>query len=125
MTVRVLLVDDDELPREVTRLMLERSGYEVHAVAGGAEALERADAGAVFDLVLTDVRMPRISGDQLVARLRERRPEIAVLYMSGYSDQAAVQEVLATDDLFLAKPFSCADLDAALATVLAGSGCQA
>src|SRR5207245_9996486 len=81
----VLLAEDEELVRVLARKVLEQAGYRVLVAAGGAEALALAvrHDGPIHRL-LTDVVMPEMSGRELMRRLIERRPEVRVLYMSGY-----------------------------------------
>ncbi len=95
----VLLVEDDEAVRALAEELLTRLGYRVLSAPGPGEALLWAERhpGAV-DLLLTDVRMPMLTGVELAARLRETCPELRVLFMSGYPAGAVTP--------FLAKPFS-------------------
>jgi CheY-like chemotaxis protein len=105
----ILLVEDEESLRDIAMELLEASGYTVVAAASGAEALalvERRTPGAI-QLLLTDVVMPGLSGPALAARIREHWPEVRVLYMSGYSDEAVrKQGLLEPGTRLLAKPFS-------------------
>jgi PAS domain S-box-containing protein len=108
----VLLVEDDDSARELWREMLEMLGYRTIAASNGIDALERAAAheGAI-DLVLTDVVMPRLGGRELVERLREVRPEVAVVFMSGYTaDTILRQGISESGSPFLQKPFSAQQL---------------
>jgi nitrogen-specific signal transduction histidine kinase/CheY-like chemotaxis protein len=87
---RVLLVEDEEPVRTLTKLILERAGYAVVAAATGEEALELFEhAPQPIDLVLTDIVMPGISGPEMLARMSRMRP-IPALLMSGYPDQEDV-----------------------------------
>ena len=82
----VLVVDDDDAIREVTRRILIRGGYHVLTAASGPEALELAQRDAQeIDLLLTDVIMPRMLGKEVADRIRVIRPNIRILYMSGYA----------------------------------------
>ena len=115
---RVLLVEDEQIVRELTHEMLEGHGYEVVAAANAEEALVLArDAG--LDALVTDVVMPGMNGRALAAALRATMPDLHVLYVSGFSDDAALQdgalEPLAT---FLQKPYSAAELGEALQRTL-------
>ena len=84
----VLLVEDDEALRGLVVRILERAGYHVLVAESGGCALETSDGyEGPLDLLLTDIVMPGISGIDLAERLRERRPETPVLFMSGYLDE--------------------------------------
>jgi CheY-like chemotaxis protein len=81
----ILLVEDEPAVLEVTARILRRNGYLVHPAATGAQALALA-AEHEFDLLLTDQVMPEISGPELAQRIQQVRPKVAVLFMSGYSE---------------------------------------
>jgi PAS domain S-box-containing protein len=104
----VLLVEDETLVRQLTHEILRRSGYRVLEAAGGAEALRLLhDHADRIDLLLTDVVMPGMSGYELVERARPLRPDMRILFVSGYSEEAITrQRQLATDVELLAKPFT-------------------
>ncbi|MDB4972552.1 MAG: Blue-light-activated protein [Myxococcaceae bacterium] len=108
----ILVVEDHDLVRRMSVRTLATQGYEVLAAASGSEALELAsEAGRVIDLLMTDVVMAQMSGFTLAARLVESRPNLPVLYVSGYSERAAVPEQPAgTCVEFLAKPFTAQSL---------------
>jgi CheY-like chemotaxis protein len=104
----VLLVEDEESVRALTRRVLHAKGYEVLEAASGAEALALvARHTGPLHLLVTDVVMPRMSGRELATRLAEVRPGVKVLYVSGYTDDAVVRHgVLEAGAMFLQKPFS-------------------
>jgi len=104
----ILLVEDAQRVRAVVREILEMSGYVVLEARHGAEALEVSRAHpSVIHLLVTDVVMPQMSGRELAQRLATLRPELKVLYMSGYTDDAIVRHgVLASGIAFLSKPFT-------------------
>jgi len=107
-TETILLVEDEEVVRGLTRKILMQAGYNVLDAKGGDEAIRlcRAHAGPI-DLLLTDVVMPEVSGKEVADRLLELRPSIRVLYMSGYTDEAIVQHgVLDANVKFIQKPFT-------------------
>ncbi len=84
----ILLVEDEAAVRSLARLSLQLNGYQVLDVSGGDAALELADRYAEpIDLVVTDVLMPGMTGRQLVGRLLHRRPDLKVLYISGYTNR--------------------------------------
>ena len=94
--------------RELVRIMLEANGYRVHGVGDPAEAerVAREIEGGP-DLLLTDVVMPQVSGQELAARLTALRPGLRVLFMSGYSDRAVYRHgVLDPGTAFIEKPFT-------------------
>lgn len=87
----VLCVDDDVFVREVTQAALERNGYAVVLASNGAEAIAALEStGNPISLVLLDWTMPGISGADLVARLKQIRPNVKILLTSGYSHVAAL-----------------------------------
>jgi CheY-like chemotaxis protein len=104
----VLLVEDDETMRSLTRKLLQEHGYTVVEADDGKSALEWAESHPdPIDLVLTDVVMRRVSGPELVERLSASRPNLKVIYMSGYTGELiAEREVLSRGITLLEKPFS-------------------
>jgi CheY-like chemotaxis protein len=105
---RILLVEDEPAVRELARRLLEDSGYAVLCAANGPEALDAWDEHhGNIDLVLTDLIMPGMSGRELAHRLRDSRPAVNVLYMSGYTAGLLGQQaILEEGDEFLEKPFT-------------------
>jgi CheY-like chemotaxis protein len=102
----IMVVEDDEGVRELVRLMLEANGYEVLTVEGAEEAARLCTARGI-DLLLTDVVMPEVSGSALAERLGALAPDMRILFMSGYSDEAVVRHgELAASAAFLEKPFT-------------------
>ena len=117
----VMLVEDEQVVREVVRQMLERQGYEVLVASDGVEALALAEQHeGQIDVLATDVVMPRMSGRELADRLLPLRPGLRVLFMSGYTEDPAVWEGLEERKAFLQKPFTASDLSASLRGLLAG-----
>jgi CheY-like chemotaxis protein len=106
-TETLLLVEDEEQVRLIIREALEKQGYNVLSAANGEEALLLAeDQTTEISLLLTDVVMPQMSGRELAERLLTMRPQLGVLYMSGYTDDAIVRHGLLEDTLnFIQKPF--------------------
>lgn len=104
----VLLVEDEEPLRELASEFLRMSGYEVLEASNGIEALRAAEQHpGTIDLLMTDVVMPGMGGRQLAERLSAQRPEMKVLYMSGYTDEVLMGEARANPKAyFLQKPFS-------------------
>jgi PAS domain S-box-containing protein len=119
-TETVLLVEDEKGVRELAREYLEMTGYTVIEAENGHTALELAalHSGPIH-LLMTDVVMPGISGRELSERVKAIRPDIRVLFMSGYTDQAVVHHgILETDAVLLQKPFTVAALAAKLRDIL-------
>ena len=104
----ILLVEDDEIMRSLTRKLLEEHGYAVIEADDGKSALEWVDSHpGPIDLLLTDVVMRRMSGPELAERLSSSRPTLRVVYMSGYTGELmANREVLKAGVTLLEKPFS-------------------
>lgn len=120
----VLVVEDEESVRKLARRALEASGYTVLHAGSPLEAIEiAAQYPGRIDLLVTDVMMPDLTGRQLADRLTASRPGIAVLYMSGYAEDAIVHHGrLDPDTAFLQKPFSPDTLSHAVRAVLDGQG---
>jgi PAS domain S-box-containing protein len=116
----ILLVEDEQLVRNLTREILVRNGYEVLEAADGLEALRasRRFEGPIH-LMLTDVVMPRMSGRELVEQIRPLRPEMRVLYVSGYSEEAIARQGQLTPGIeLLPKPFTPGVLTAKIREIL-------
>jgi len=104
----ILLVEDEAGVRKFVRSILEKQGYTVLEAADTEEALRTAaDSAAEFDLLLTDVIMPRLNGPELADRVTALRPGLKVLYMSGYTDRTIrLQSGLEGEAHFIQKPFT-------------------
>jgi PAS domain S-box-containing protein len=104
----ILLVEDEDPVREVTALLLESLGYRVLQVSSAEEALNLVHSQrAKFDLLLTDVIMPGMSGRELAEAFRRSDPDLKVLFQSGHTDDIAVRNgILNAEVAFLQKPFS-------------------
>ncbi len=114
--LRVLLVEDDTLVRRALQVMLSRAGHRVVPAANGAEAIARwEEADDAFDVVLTDVLMPGMTGPDVVRQLRADEPDLRVVYMSGHVEDAMRDVDLEREQaLFVRKPASRAALLEAL-----------
>jgi PAS domain S-box-containing protein len=108
----ILVVEDEAGIRALIRKILRRQGYEVLEASNGEEALKLAGGGAAgIDLLITDVMMPQMGGHELSDRLREQHGEMKVLYVSGYTDDAAIYAGnLPPGTAFLQKPFTLGSL---------------
>jgi CheY-like chemotaxis protein len=106
-TETILVVEDEEPVRRLVRAVLESNGYKVLLATRGEDALSLADGNkGPINLMITDLVMPGMSGRELAERLAPKRPEMKVLYMSGYTDDTVVRhQVLDPDTPFLQKPF--------------------
>ena len=120
----ILLVEDEGAVRSLARRVLVRAGYEVLEAENGEQALRVLDAHAgSIDLLLTDVRMPRMSGPELVERLASSGLECPVLFMSGYAaEELQLGEVDA--GRYLSKPFTPRQLVQRVAAVISGGTAQ-
>jgi PAS domain S-box-containing protein len=107
-TETVLVVEDSDDLREIVDRILSRSGYQVMVAANGPDALEMARRyKGHIDLVLTDLIMPQMLGSELAPRLVESRPDLRVLYMSGFAQPALGAEgTLSPEVALLDKPFT-------------------
>jgi signal transduction histidine kinase/DNA-binding response OmpR family regulator len=112
-SLAILLVDDEQLVRAATAAMLRELGHDVAEASSGAEALVKLPT-RTFDLVVTDYKMPRMDGAELARRVREARPELPLLLITGYT--GASDEAL--DLPRLDKPFRRAELAAAIERTL-------
>lgn len=118
--VQVLVVDDDADARGAMQRVLERQGYSVVVASSGTQALELLQGTHVpVDLLISDVQMPGISGDALVAQVRQSWPDLPVLFVSGESNYSALPEEAGGRSQFLLKPFGQEELLVAVLRLLA------
>jgi two-component system, cell cycle sensor histidine kinase and response regulator CckA len=119
---RVLIVDDEELVRTFVDRVLRGAGYETALAPDGAGALGEAAKSGSFDIVVTDLMMPQMTGDELARRLRIVDPRVKVLYLTGFSDHLFEEKVtLWADEAFLDKPCSIKGLLEAVSLLVTGS----
>ncbi len=104
----ILLVEDSDVVREVIARMLDAGGFTVLPASGGEDALSISRRGDVsFDLLLTDIVMPDMSGVELADRLELERPGVRILFMTGYAEDAVVNEgILGRQRECIEKPFT-------------------
>ena len=108
----ILVVEDDDAVRRMTRMLLELKGYTVVEASNAANAIQFMEShkGSI-EMVLTDVAMPGMKGGELVERLVKLRPDIKVLYMSAYTEDAAINSgILGPGSAFIEKPFDADEL---------------
>ncbi|MFZ9898864.1 MAG: ATP-binding protein [Gemmatimonadaceae bacterium] len=110
-TERILVAEDEDGVRKLVCRLLKSLGYDVLEARRGEQALALGEAADRLDLLLTDIRMPDLTGIEVADRLREKRPGLRVLFMSGYIDDPDLRTRLATErSLVLDKPFTTAQL---------------
>jgi signal transduction histidine kinase/CheY-like chemotaxis protein len=117
----ILVVEDEAAVRELACEFLKSAGYSVLEAKNGAEALETiARNTTTIHLVLADMIMPRMGGAELAERLKKERPELKVLFMSGYSEHAGEESGKISPQAILTKPFSIATLIGRVRETLGG-----
>ena len=115
----ILLVEDEDSVRSLIGEVLARRGYRVLEAENAARAFERASHPGKIDLMVTDLVMPGVQGDALARRLTRERPDLAVLYISGYSESVLTERGLLPEGRrLLHKPFTPDELVAAVAEAL-------
>ena len=109
--IRILFVEDEDSVRTFAIRALQKKGYEVIGCNSAENALEQLENDKDFDLLITDMVMPGMSGAELASIVREKIPGIKILLASGYSEEIARRELASSQDFeFMAKPFSLGDL---------------
>ncbi|WP_445326745.1 ATP-binding protein [Sphingobium sp. AN558] len=109
-TGTVLLVEDEDMVRAVAERALVRQGYKVLTAADGEQGLELLASDETIDLLISDVVMPNMDGPAMVARARRARPDLPVLFMSGYAEEQLRKSIDIPNVAFLPKPFSVSQL---------------
>ena len=119
-TANILLVEDEEAVRAFAARALASRGYKVYEAASGVEALEvMEEAGGKIDLVVSDVVMPELDGPSLLRELRKTRPELKIIFVSGYAEEAFSKNLPEGESFrFLPKPFSLKELAVAVKETL-------
>jgi len=117
--VRILVVDDEPSVVEFAHRVLETAGYDIMTATSGDDALEVCTKVGMPDLLVTDMKMPRMDGDELASRLRQREPDLKVLYLTGFADLLFKnKEVLWDGEAYLEKPCSIVGLLEAVSLLL-------
>ena len=121
-SVSVLIVDDEEPVRKFVERVLRKAGYRTAVAESGLEAIAVAAKLDKLDVLVTDVVMPQMTGDELARRLRQSEPAIKVLYVTGYLDNLFQEKAtLWEDEAFLVKPCSGKGLLEAVSLLAFGS----
>jgi two-component system cell cycle sensor histidine kinase/response regulator CckA len=117
----VLIVDDDAALRHFVDRALREAGYTTTVASDGPAAIDVAATLEPLDILVTDVMMPQMTGDELARRLRQSRPELKVLYLTGFSDRLFKEKTtLWADEAYLDKPCSVKGLLQAVSLLLFG-----
>jgi two-component system cell cycle sensor histidine kinase/response regulator CckA len=120
-TVNVLIVDDEEPVRKFVDRVLREGGYTTFLASDGPDAIEVARTMPSLDILVTDVMMPQMTGDDLARTLRQTERGLKVLYLTGFSDRLFKEKVtLWEDEAFLDKPCSVKGLLQAVSLLLFG-----
>ena len=100
---RILLVDDNTNGLAARKSVLQELGYSIVTCASGADALEQFTSREPFDLVVTDYKMPRMDGLELISRLRKHTPSLPIVLISGYVDTLGLNEASTGADVVIQK----------------------
>lgn len=119
-TGTILLVEDEDMVRAVAERALTRQGYTVLTASDGEQGLEVLESEQAIDLLISDVVMPNMDGPTMVATARLRRPDLPVLFMSGYAEEQLRKSIDIANVAFLPKPFSVAQLSDAVRQAVGG-----
>jgi CheY-like chemotaxis protein len=122
-SIRILAVDDEPgVLALVRRCLHDDDRVTLDEASSGRDALERVENGPVPDLLITDLQMPEMAGDELAQRLRMREPRLRVLYLTSHGDRLfEVKPHLWTDEAYLDKPFTRDGLREAIALLVFNS----
>ncbi|MBD3234619.1 MAG: response regulator [candidate division Zixibacteria bacterium] len=103
--ISILVVDDESMMRSLLKSILLREGYQVALAEDGHQALEMLEAGE-FDLVLSDIKMPKMDGFELLKAVKSRDPHIGMIMMTGFGNSFTVKDALILGaDEYITKPF--------------------
>jgi len=116
---RILVVEDEPGVRALINRILSREGYDVVMASSGAEALRLLDEMEDIDLVVSDIVMPGMKGTEMVRTIHQDRPELPILYVTGYPQEDDL--TLGPNERLLLKPFNQRDLLSNVSEALAGS----
>ena len=117
-SVDILVADDEEMMRELLEDVLHIDGYTVATAKDGEEALERLQELGPL-LLISDVKMPRMNGFELLRRVKERFPKVRVIMMTGYADDFTVKDAMRLKaDEYIIKPFTNHDLSCVVKSII-------
>ena len=117
----VLIVDDEEPVSGFVERVLREAGYKTATAANGSEALKVAAAIDSLDIIVTDLKMPGMTGSELARRIRQSLPAVKVLYLTGYADNLFREKAtLWQDEAYLDKPCTVRSLLEAVSLLLVG-----
>lgn len=117
---RILVAEDDSRIRTILERFLGAAGYQVTSCENGREALAAFEQQGPFDLVLTDVNMPELGGDELLRRIKAQAPRMPVIVLTARNDPALITDLFKNDAYrYLSKPFTREDLQAVVQAALA------
>jgi len=121
-TIRVLVVDDEEPVRKFVARVLKDAGYDITMAGDGPEAIDASSKMGALDILVTDVMMPMMTGDELARRIRQNETKVKVLYLTGFADRLFKEKTtLWEDEAFLDKPCSVAGLRQAVSLLYYGT----
>jgi two-component system response regulator PilR (NtrC family) len=104
-SISILIVDDEAIMRNLLQKILAREGYQLDTVADGASALEYLEKNTV-DIVISDLKMPRMDGFELLKQIKNKYPSVGVIIMTAYGDTFTVKDALLLGaDEYITKPF--------------------
>ncbi|HBO49505.1 MAG TPA: hypothetical protein DD619_01755, partial [Alphaproteobacteria bacterium] len=118
--IRILFVEDEDAVRTVGARGLKQKGFDVVDCISAENALEHIENGEKFDMMITDMMMPGLSGAELAKIVHEKYPQMLIILASGYSEEIARKELAGSSDFyFMSKPYSLGDLHKKVQEVLA------
>jgi CheY-like chemotaxis protein len=115
-----MVVDDEPQVLDIERHILEGAGYQVLLASSALDAIARLAAGPPPDLLITDLDMPELGGDEMVSRIRAIRPDLKVLFVTGHADLLMETPRRWEGEAFLEKPFTQDSLCEAVSLLLSG-----
>ena len=116
----ILLVEDEDMVRAVAERALTRQGYSVLTAENGEVALDLLERSGRPDLLISDVVMPTMDGPTMVRHVRERYPDLPIVFMSGYAEEQLRKSIDLDNVAFLPKPFSVQQLAEVARDAMAG-----